>query len=330
MDVVSDVMTALRVEDPTGARVRWRAPWSVRFDSRPGTAGFLIVLQGSAWMWTEDGGPVALGPGDVVFSPDGAGYTFADSPDSPIGAAPPGPDPLAFGAGDDVTAVTLCGGYRLDPDRTHPLLRELPATMRVPADAGRHPHLGTAVDILREEDGGARPGAHAILPLALDMLLLYLMRAWFEDRSADADTATGWAAALMDRKIGACLNALHGDPARPWTVQDLADIARLSRAAFSRRFSALVGQPPLTYLTWWRMTVAAGLLRDTDGPLAVIADQVGYLSEFAFATAFKRHHGTSPGRFRRSHRGGALPRTPPTGLAGLPATRAGVPPAAPR
>jgi AraC-like DNA-binding protein len=93
---------------------------------------------------------------------------------------------------------------------------------------------------------------------------------------------------------------MHRDPARPWTVASLAAEAGLSRAPFARRFTALLGRPPLTYLTWWRMTTAARLLRESDAPLAAIAAEVGYGSEFAFAAAFKRRHGVAPGRFRRS------------------------------
>lgn len=299
MDVLSDVMTTLRIGNPAGARVEWRAPWGVRFADEPGAAGFLVVLRGSAWMRSGDSGPVALGPGDVVFSPNGAGYALVDSPATPVDDTQPLAERPPGGAEGDATAVTLCGGYRLDPDRTHPLLRELPGTIHVRASVGRHPRLRAAVDILGEEIDGTRLGADAILPIALDMLLLYVLRAWFEDRPADAGAATGWAAALVDPEISASLSAVHTAPDHPWTVQELADRARLSRATFSRRFAALVGQPPLTYLTWWRMTVAAGLLRDTGRSLAAIASDVGYSSEYAFANAFKRHHGVPPGRFRR-------------------------------
>ena len=92
---------------------------------------------------------------------------------------------------------------------------------------------------------------------------------------------------------------VHRDPANPWTVATLAAEAGSSRSPFARRFTALIGQPPLTYLTWWRMMTAARLLRESDAPLAAIATRVGYASEFAFATAFKRQHGTAPGRYRR-------------------------------
>ncbi|MER7009620.1 AraC family transcriptional regulator, partial [Dactylosporangium sp. NPDC000555] len=107
------------------------------------------------------------------------------------------------------------------------------------------------------------------------------------------------------------LGAIHRDPGRAWTVADLAAVGGLSRAPFARRFAALAGRAPLTYLTWWRMTIAARLLRDSDEPLRVVAQRVGYASEFAFAAAFKRRFGTAPGRYRRD-------RAAATGYAGAP------------
>jgi AraC-like DNA-binding protein len=128
--------------------------------------------------------------------------------------------------------------------------------------------------------------------------LLHSLGAWLHEPARRHPT-TGWAAALTDPAITAALRSIHDDPARPWTVQELGARAGMSRATFARRFTALVGRPPLTYLTWWRMTTAARLLRDTDAPLSTIARQIGYTSEFAFTTAFKRQYGTAAGRYRR-------------------------------
>lgn len=115
---------------------------------------------------------------------------------------------------------------------------------------------------------------------------------------ADAGLS-GWPRALTDPAIGAALVGLHDDPARAWTVAELGDLAGLSRSAFAQRFTELVGEPPLSYLTWWRMTLAGRLLRESDAPLSSVAQQVGYSSEFAFAKAFKREFGIAPGRYRR-------------------------------
>ncbi|GIH90556.1 AraC family transcriptional regulator [Planobispora siamensis] len=304
MDMLSDVVAVMRTGRPRSARVAWHAPWGQRFPSVPGSAGFQVILQGACWLVPPSGDPVALNVGDVVFFPHGHGYGLADDPSTPL--AGPACDPLeeaepfvsdSVGHGGPVT-VTLCGGYRLDPRHAHPLLGTLPEMIHLPARLGRHPELRAALDLLGSEVGDPRPGADTVVPALLDVLLLYILRAWFEERPVGAPV-TGWAAALADPAVGAALDAVHRDPARAWTVQTLADRAGLSRAAFSRRFTALVGRPPLTYLTWWRMTVAARLLRESDAVLGEVAARAGYTSEFAFANAFKRRYGVAPGRYRR-------------------------------
>ncbi|NBE99785.1 helix-turn-helix transcriptional regulator, partial [Nonomuraea sp. K271] len=188
----------------------------------------------------------------------------------------------------------------------HPLLRELPGTIHIPARPGHHAGLRAAVEVLGAEIDSRRLGAAALLPVALDMLLLYVLRVWFEAHPRGG-TATGWAAALAAPDISAALNAMHDDPAHPWTVQELADRARMSRATFSRRFGSLTGQPPLTYLTWWRMTMAARLLLEPASSLDAVAARVGYTSEFAFANAFKRHFHLAPGRYRHQAQARARP-----------------------
>lgn len=297
MDVVSDVITTLRTGAPGGATVGWDAPFGVRFADEPGVVGFLVVLHGSAWLRSEGSDAIALGPGDVVFSPHGGGYGLADSPSTPLDPVPLTQDPPDSVPSEASSVVTVCGGYRIDPDRSHPLLRELPHTLHIKAQLGRHQQVRAAVEILAAEIDGQRPGADAMVPIALDLLLLYVIRTWVESRTEP--TESGWASALTDDATAAALHAMHGDPAHRWTVQELAGHARLSRAAFARRFTELVGQPPLSYLTWWRLTKAAELLRESAEPLSSIATRVGYTSEFAFANAFKRAYGIAPGRFRR-------------------------------
>ena len=124
------------------------------------------------------------------------------------------------------------------------------------------------------------------------------MRTWLETTTQPI----GWAHALRNPALRVALDAIQERPAEPWTVASLAREASLSRAAFARRFTALTGQPPLTYLTWWRMTIAARLLRTTDASLQTIAGRVGYSSEYAFSKAFKRELGLAPVHYRRQQR----------------------------
>lgn len=297
MDVLSDAIAAMRTGLPHSARVDHRIPFGRRFPPSEG-AGFHVVLQGTAWLIPEDGEPVALGPGDMVFLPRGAAHGLADSPATPLVDAPASLARLRPDSEAGATPVTvmLCGAYLLDRSRVHPLMDEVPEVFHLPTRVGHRPELRAALDLLGGELESSRPGGDAMVPALLDVLLLHILRAWLDQHK---DTPTGWTAALRDPPITAALRAMHSEPARQWSVDELARCAGLSRAAFARRFTTLVGQPPLTYLTWWRMTIAAKLLQASDVPANVVAGKVGYTSEYAFAHAFKRAYGQPPGAYRR-------------------------------
>ncbi|WP_024756329.1 AraC family transcriptional regulator [Streptomyces exfoliatus] len=321
MDLVSDAISAVRVGRPSSDRVRVGGTWCARLDPYDG-AGFHVVLKGGCWLLPDGGEPVALGAGDAVLLPHGTGHVIADSPadaatvaravpftrwadralpQAPLQQAPPPQAPLPQPALPAVPArerevEMLCGKYRLDHARAHPLLAELPPLVHLPNRVGRHPELRAAVELLGGELGepaGRRPGSAVALPSLLDLLLVYMIRSWL------AETTDGaWPAALGDPVTAAALRALHSDPAAPWTNDRLAAEAGVSRPTLARRFTALVGRPPMAYLTWWRLTRAAALLRDTPDPLATVARRVGYASPYALSHAFLREFGTTPGRYR--------------------------------
>ncbi|ADB32977.1 transcriptional regulator, AraC family [Kribbella flavida DSM 17836] len=298
MDVFSDVIASARVGLPKFTRSQRVGRWGNRFGPYPG-AGFHVVLQGACWLIPPSGEPVALGAGDVVFLPHGVQHGMSDSPDRKVAELPPDPGVDLVGEFDEAPdqALLLCGAYRLDRGLAHPFLRSLPEVVHLPTHPGRRSGLDAAVELLRADLAENRPGAEAAQPALLDLLLVYLLREWLDSEPGKSET--GWGAALTDPAITAALHHIHREPGRQWTVQELAHEAGLSRTVFARRFSALVGQPPLTYLTWWRLSTAAQLLRSGDAPLASIARQVGYTSEFAFAAAFKREFGLAPGAYRR-------------------------------
>ncbi|MEW2492609.1 AraC family transcriptional regulator [Streptomyces nodosus] len=301
MDVVSDAIAAIRTGRPHAARTRRKAPWGLRFPAAPGT-GFHVVLQGRCWLLSEGSDPAPLGAGDVVLVPHGQEIALADSTDSELvdvaremdDSWMPSPEPA--GIADELT-VLMCGSYQLDRAGAHPLLSELPAVIHLPRTVGRRAALNAVVDLLGDELDQRRPGTDAAIPALLDAMLLYILRTWYENHAPRS--SGGWAAALADPAVGSALQHMHAEPATPWTVERLSRRAGLSRAAFSRRFTELVGRPPMTYLTWWRMTTAARVLRGGDAPLHSVAERVGYRSEFAFNRAFKREFGVSPGAYRR-------------------------------
>jgi AraC-like DNA-binding protein len=319
MDVLSDVIAAMRTGRPHSSRRDKHAPWGMRFESSDG-AGFHVVLQGSAWLLPAAGEPVALGPGDVVFLAHGRGHALASDPGVPLDdvrrhpdGSWPEPPPPREGAGGAPT-VLLCGAYQLDRARAHPLLSELPEVVHLPARVGAHRSLRAAVELLGIELEESQPGSDTIVTSLLDTLLLYILRAWWQRERHGSGHPTGWAAALADPAVAAALRAVHGAPSHPWTVEELGTRGGLSRAAFARRFTALVGEPPLTYLTWWRMITAGRLLRADDTPLRLVAQRTGYTSEFAFAKAFKREYGVAPGQYRRR----VLPAAAPPGPVPVP------------
>ncbi|WP_026411021.1 AraC family transcriptional regulator [Actinomadura oligospora] len=301
MDVLSDAIGAMRTGRPHSTEIRKHAPWGVRAEPFHG-AGFHVVLEGTCFLIPPEGAAITLNVGDVVCLPHGCGHALADSLSTPLTSAPVASLPeMAPSTDDGATTVLLCGAYTLDQSRPHPLFEELPEVIHLPGRLGHRRPLHAAVNLLADEIAGPDHGTEAVVSALLDILLLYILRAWL-DEQADDGPATGWAATLRDPAITAALRRIHQDPARQWTVEALGAEAGLSRAAFSRRFTSLVGKPPLGYLTWWRMTLAARLLRDTDKSLQTIAQRTGYTSEFAFAKAFKREYGLAPGRHRQQSR----------------------------
>ncbi|MCX5195479.1 AraC family transcriptional regulator [Streptomyces sp. NBC_00249] len=308
MDVVSDAISAVRVGRPSSDRVRVGGRWCARFAPYDG-AGFHIVLEGGCWLLPDGGAPLSLGTGDAVLLPHGTGHVIADSPADPAAVAravpfeevaardwarPAGPD------GGPGAVEMLCGKYRLDRSRAHPLMAELPKVVHLPNRVGSHPELRSAIDLLGREVGEQRPGACVAVPSLLDLLLVYMVRSWLAEGSSGA-----WPAVLGDPVAAAALRALHSDPAAPWTTERLASEAGVSRPTLARRFTSLVGRPPMAYLTWWRLNLAAAQLRDTGDPLAAVARRVGYGSPYAFSHAFSREFGTTPGRYRDALTGAA-------------------------
>ncbi|MFJ6759341.1 AraC family transcriptional regulator [Streptomyces sp. NPDC091273] len=341
MDVVSDAISTVRIGLPSSQRVRVDGSWCARLDPYDG-AGFHIVLEGSCWLLPDGGGaPLSLGAGDAVLLPHGAGHVIADRPAGPreteravpfeqwdavratggpgraVGAggrSGPGaagafvvPGGPGVGGGPDGAGGVemLCGKYRLDRSRAHPLMAELPQVVHLPSRVGARPELRSAIDLLGHELGEQRPGSGIAVPGLLDLLLVYMIRSWL----AEGGSGT-WSAALGDPVAAAALRALHADPAAPWTNERLAAQAGVSRPTLARRFTSLVGRPPMAYLTWWRLSLAAAALRDSEEPLAAVARRVGYASPYALSHAFSREFGTTPGRYRAHGRPETGPETP--------------------
>ncbi|MFI9809040.1 AraC family transcriptional regulator [Streptomyces sp. NPDC052301] len=310
MDVLSDLLHRARARNTWVRQLIQRPPWSLTFTDPPPLT-VVTTLAGHASVRTDGrtAAPVRLAAGDVALITGPGPHTVADAPSTPPqmvihgrrksvvdGSAEDAHRhrnlaPRTYGDGLPGATIMLRGAYDLSGDVGDRLLGMLPPLAVVPAG----PTTRAALDLLATEATRDDPGQDAVLDRLLDLLLVLALRAW----CARAETAPAWYRALADPAIGEALHLLHEDPARRWTVAGLAARVGMSRAAFAARFTALVGEPPLTYLTDWRMTLAADLLRDAETTVAAVAHEVGYEDPFAFSVAFKRTRGVSPSVWRR-------------------------------
>src|SRR6266545_4124360 len=190
-------------------------------------------------------------------------------------------------------AVFLCGAYRFAGDIGTGLVRALPPVLSLPASIDDPIH--GVVTLLSREMAHGEPGQRTVLDRLLDVLVVLGLRTGL----ARSVSAPAWFRAASDPRLSPALQAMHANPGEPWTVDDLARLSNMSRATFARVFQQALGQAPMKYLADWRMTLARDLLLDQDTPLADIAERVGYSSLYAFAAAFRRHHGQPPGRWRQ-------------------------------
>jgi AraC-like DNA-binding protein len=314
MDPLGDLLDGVRARTAAFCRAVLEPPWALRIaDDAP--LALATPLHGHAWVIPDDDEPVLLHTGDVGIIQGPDHYTVADEPGTPTSiivhpenrlTTPDGVDitaetrlsthsnvvgPGAGGGQPENATVLASGTYQVPSFVSGRLLASLPTIIRVPCEDVRSPIM----DLMSAEVSRDEPGQQVVLDRLLDLALIAALRAWLARPATDPP---GWYRAHGDPLVGQALRLIHDDPARPWTVATLALAAGASRAAFARRFSALVGQAPMTYVTRWRLDLAAEALHNTDATLSAIARQVGYANAFALTVAFKRIRGTTPQLYR--------------------------------
>ncbi|MFG1823373.1 AraC family transcriptional regulator [Microbispora bryophytorum] len=313
MDVLSDLLYRAHARNATVRQLIQRPPWALAFTGAPPLT-VVATLGGHTSVRLDDVGvtPVRLAPGDIALIGGPHAHTVADSPATPPQAVIHGDrkhvvggegaagaqrslGPRTYGDGLPGATIMLRGACELRGEAGVRLLRMLPPLAVVPSG----PRTRAALDLLATEVARDEPGQDAVLHRLLDLVLVLALRAWCAGPEAPLPS---WHGALADPAVGEALRLLHDRPAHRWTVAELAAGAGMSRAAFAARFRSMVGEPPLTYLTGWRMALGADLLSGTDATVAAVAREVGYEDAFAFSVAFKRAHGASPSAWRRRTR----------------------------
>jgi AraC-like DNA-binding protein len=314
VDALSGVLAANRVTGMVAMQLRARGSWGLAGDGIH-DAAFLVIAEGSCWLRVAGHPPVQLIRGDVLLLPGGSAHELTSSRNGRAQPArellaehPPGQDGVADLGGSGSLMHLISGEFTFEHDRIHPVLSLLPPLLHIPgAYASGVGELGLVVHMLAVELAQPRPGSDTVVAHLADILFVHILRAWL---SAHDTAGPSWLGALRDSQISAALARLHAHPDRPWTIESLAAEVAMSRAAFARRFTRLVGEAPLTYLARWRLNLAARRLRDTDEPIAAVAGQVGYSSEYSFSRAFTRFHGQPPARYRRQCRANSETRRP--------------------
>lgn len=293
-DPLSHVMQLLRPRAVFSKGISGAGDWAVRY-SEFGEPSFCAVLEGSCRLAVDGQEPLELKAGDFLLLPATPGFTMSSGEQVAPRFIDPGQtqasrEEIRHGHQQGPSEVRLLGGWfqfdAADPDLLASLLPQRVHVRDVP-------RLSALVQMIREESTTRGPGHDAVLARLVELLLVESLRV------SPAQTSPGLLRGLADARVSAALLELHAQPAKPWTITQLAEQAALSRSAFFERFSRLVGMAPMEYLLAWRMSLARSLLRLPNADLEKVAERVGYSSASTFSTAFSRRVGISPGRYAR-------------------------------
>ncbi len=307
VDIVGGLLDGPRADGAFLLRSVFAPPWSLRIRDRAPLSA-VVVAQGSAWVVTATGAPTLLEPGDLALLRGPDPYTIADDPQTPPQVfVEPGQHCVdaagrsmseemllglrTWGNAADGATMLVTGTYERASAVSERLLRALPPIVVLRRGEWSY----DLVALLCAEMQRDVPGQEVFLDRLLDLVVLAAVRTWLADQE---DAAPGWYRASADPVVGPALQELHRRVAEPWTVASLAAHTQVSRAVLARRFSAVVGEPPMAYLTSLRLALAADLLERTDRTLTAIAREVGYASPFALSAAFSRERGLSPTAYR--------------------------------
>lgn len=304
-DPLAEALHLLRLTGTLFCRSELTAPWGIDMPPLEGCMMFHLVTAGRCWLEIDGEEPQLLQQGSLALVPRDQGHRLLsdlEAPaellfDIPVERLSERYEILRQGGGGE-PARLICVVVRYDRLAAEHLVALLPSVIQIHTwDEDESSWLQSTLRFISREAKELRPGGETVITRLADVLVIQMIRSWI-DTSPEADK--GWLAALRDDKVGEALTAIHREPERDWTVASLAREAGMSRSAFSARFTQLVGETALRYLTQWRMRLARTRLRETSEPISVISERVGYESEAAFCRAYKRMFGAPPGSARRS------------------------------
>jgi AraC-like DNA-binding protein len=294
-DPLSELLTLVRARCTITGGFRAAGQWAYRF---PLDAPVKLdaVVQGSCWLIADDEPPVRLATGDAVVLNHAESMVLCSNPRLRPALPAQTPDSLDRpGAEDDV--VIIGGHIALEPGAAGLFTSALPRVTHAGAAAAEAAEMRRVLGRIMNETSGNHPGASFAADQYAQLLLLQVLRAGLR---GDALSHAGWLRLFADAQLRPAVSAMHAEPARAWGLADLAAAAGMSRSHFAYRFREVSGQPPLTYLTQWRIGLGARALRESDTTVAALAERLGYASESSFSHAFARITGTSPGQYRRN------------------------------
>ena len=302
-DPLGEVLQLLHLSGVLYCSAELTDPWGIEVPELAGVMNVEVVTSGHCWLELEGEAPVFMPEGSLALIPRGRRHKLRGNPgdrttwleDIPIERIGDRFEIMRFGGGGRVTEVTYYG-VRFDPYLADRLIRLLPEVLHLRTHADDDSWLHSTIGFIAREARQRLPGSETVITRLADILVIQAIRSWIE--SAREQTQ-GWIAALHDRQVGKAMSLMHRQPERDWRVESLAREVGMSRSGFSARFTALVGEPVLQYLTGLRMQLAHRELRETTDTLARIAERVGYRSEPAFNRAFKRVVGMPPGAVRK-------------------------------
>lgn len=302
MDPLSELLSLLKPKSYITAGFDAGGSWALVLDDLAGRIKCYAVMEGECWLAVDAEDPILLREGDCFILPTGRRATIA----SDLGVEPKlasqtlDPDRsgevVVYNGGGDVLLVG--SRFELDGRHAEAMLGALPSFILVETSEDRA-RLRLYIDLMMEEFRSGRPGASQVAQNLSHMMLAQALRLYIENLP---EGHVGWFSALADPKLSLAIAAIHSEPSRGWTVEGLARRAGMSRTSFSQRFGLRVGETPISYLTRWRMMSAGAKLVQGQETIAQIAMTLGYSSEQAFSTAFKRVMGHSPRHYARSQR----------------------------